>query len=67
MSPTVPTRKQWVEYVNSLLFSEQLAYRHHNAMRTFYRIWQIWLDTPGLAPPQLVIDGLQIYAWLKWR
>lgn len=57
MAPTVPTGKQWISYVNSLL-REQLAYRRRNVVSKFDSIWQPWLDGHNLAPPQLVMDRL---------
>lgn len=58
MASTIPSIKQWIECVNSLLPSEQLAHRHHNAICMSQLVWQGWLDSPGLAPPQLVMDKL---------
>lgn len=54
----VPTGKQWISYVNSLLLMERLAYSHRKAAKKFELIWQPWLDDPSLAPPQLVLDRL---------
>lgn len=58
LSPHVPTRKLWVKQVNYLLVREQLTYKHRNASRKFHSIWQAWLETLGLAPPQLVLHRL---------
>lgn len=58
MSPVVLTKKQCVNYVNSLLLREQLTFHHHNALHKFDLIWQNWLNTPGLAPQILVMDRL---------
>lgn len=58
MSSRVPTVKQWIDQVNSLLIREKLTFQHRGAGRKFYSVWQAWLDSPGLAPAQLVLDRL---------
>lgn len=57
MAPTIQTVKQWIDWANSLL-REQLAYHHQKALCKFQIIWQVWLDTPSLASPQLIMDRL---------
>lgn len=39
MTPTVPTGKQWISYVNSLLPRERLAYNRRNDKGKFDKIW----------------------------
>lgn len=58
LSPHIPTTKQWIEQVNNALIKEKLTYQHRNLVNQFYKIWQPWLNTPGLVPPQLVLDRL---------
>lgn len=58
MASAVPTGKQWISYVNSLLLRERLAYSRRKAVGKFNLIWQPWLEDPSLAPPQLVMDIL---------
>lgn len=58
ITPRVPTGERWVELVNSLLIREKLTYQHRNVTKTFYSMWQPWLDTPGLGPVQVVKDRL---------
>lgn len=40
------------------LIKEKLTYQHRNAVIKFYKTWQPWLDTLGLAPSQLVLGRL---------
>lgn len=35
LAATVPTKAQWIAYINSLLPREQLAYRHRKAVNKF--------------------------------
>lgn len=56
ITPRVPTGRQWVVQVNRLLMCEKLTYQHRNVLKKFYKMWQPWLDTPGLGPNQLVMD-----------
>lgn len=58
LSPHSLTVKQWINQVNSLLMREKLTYQHRRAHRKFYFVWQPWLDTPGLAPSQFILDRL---------
>lgn len=58
LSVNVPTKKQWIEQVNYILIREHLTYQHRNASRKFNSIWQPWLNSPGLAPPQLIMHRI---------
>lgn len=51
MSPTSLKRRQWIEYVNSLLLREHLTYCYRNATRKFELVWHGWLDILGLFSP----------------
>lgn len=54
----VATTEQWIEQVNAIFIKEKLTYQHRKAANTFYKLWQPWLNTPGLAPSQLVRERL---------
>ena len=58
LSPHVPTKKQWIDQVNLIIVREHYTYQHRNASKKFNSIWQPWLETPGLAPPRLIMTRL---------
>lgn len=60
MAPAVPTGKQWISYVNSLLPRERLTYSRRREKGKFDSIWQSWLGDVDLAPHQLVVERLQM-------
>lgn len=54
LSNIPPLHKEWVAANNEVLLREELTYTHRGSPIKFERIWDTWLDIPGLAPLQLV-------------
>lgn len=54
LSVTPPTHAEWVNTINETLLREKLTYQQRGSPAKFERIWDPWLEVPGLAPFQLV-------------
>lgn len=54
LSPVPPTHAEWIREVNDTLVRENLTFQHRGAPQKCNSIWEPWLNTPGLAPLQLV-------------
>lgn len=55
---TIPTLQMLVDQIGITLHYEKLIYLHRGNPFIFEKVWGGWLDTPGLAPVDLVLDGL---------
>ena len=53
-----PTRAEWITNIGTMLRMEKLVYQHRGNAHKFERLWAKWLDVPGLAPVDLVMDRL---------
>lgn len=53
-----PTVKEWQNQMGDTIRLEKNIYQHRGSVRKFNKIWVPWLEVPGLALAELVMDRL---------
>lgn len=48
--------KEWEDHMGTSLRQERVIYQHLGCPAIFDKIWRGWLDVPGLAPGDLIMD-----------
>lgn len=53
-----PTLKVWIAQMEDTLRLEKYIYQHKGRPHKFNKLWDPWLDSPGLSPVDLVLDRM---------
>ena len=53
-----PTLAEWINNIGMVLRMEKVVYQHRGNTHKFEKLWAKWLDVPGLALVDLVMDRL---------
>lgn len=53
-----PTVQEWITQMGATIRMEKIIYQHRGATQKYEKLWAPWLDTPGLAPIDLIYDRL---------
>lgn len=57
-SEALPTVGEWIKSIGNMLRMDSFIYHHRGWTLKYEKLWAPWLDVPGLAPVQLIVDRL---------
>ena len=55
-----PKISEWITQMGAMLRMEKYIYQHRGRRGKFDLLWAPWLDTPGLAPLELVLERILV-------
>ena len=56
--PLPPTMREWLNQMGDTIRLEKSIYQHRGSVKKFNKFWAPWLDVPGLAPVDLIMERL---------
>lgn len=52
------TPEEWIAQMGATIRLEKFIFQHRGSGDKFDKLWSPWLDVPGLAPVDLVMDRI---------